>query len=121
MTDNTTPMLQLVIKKLSGDMKMIGAILVFIGALSCMTIIGLILGLPTIIMGIRLRESAESFRLYSTTGDTTALEAAFIKQERYFFTQKVIMLGGLLVMFLFVAVVVMFGITVSHMFAPKLV
>ncbi len=53
---------------LGSDMGLVGIFLIIFGALSCLSIIGAVIGIPIIIGGIRLRESAEGFKGFATQG-----------------------------------------------------
>lgn len=105
------PNLQEMIYKMSKDMKFIGIITILSGALSCLTIIGAIIGIPNIIMGIRLKDSADHFQRYSELTNPADLEFAIFKQQSYFFIYKVLALIGIglfLLMIIFYIVLFVF-------------
>lgn len=85
------------IPKMASDMKFVGIFLIIAGALSCLTIIGAVVGIPTLISGLRLRESADAFTIYLERNDLSSLERAIERQSRYFFIQKVLLIISLLI------------------------
>lgn len=86
-----------VIPKMTNDMKLLGIFLIVGGVVSCLTIIGAIVGIPSIISGLRLRESADAFMTYVDRNDLSSLERAIERQSRYFFIQKVLLIIALLI------------------------
>ena len=113
MDENFTisPTLQLTVNKMTGDMLFVGIFYIIIGALDCLTIIGAILGIPLIICGLRLRESADAFKAYLTTGDSGLLENALERQGRFFFIQKVLLIIGIVIFALYIIFIIIFGIS----------
>ncbi|NTW48496.1 MAG: DUF5362 domain-containing protein [Chlorobiales bacterium] len=85
------------IPKMASDMKFIGIFLIVAGVLSCLTIIGAVVGVPTLISGLRLRESADAFTIYLDRNDFSSLERAIERQSRYFFIQKVLLIISILI------------------------
>ncbi|NTV46603.1 MAG: DUF5362 domain-containing protein [Chlorobiales bacterium] len=85
------------IPKMTSDMKFLGIFLIVTGVLSSLTIIGAIVGIPTIVSGLRLRESADAFTMYLERNDFSSLERAIERQSRYFFIQKVLLIVALLI------------------------
>ena len=112
MNGTISPMLQVIINKMTGDMGFVGIFYIIVGALYSLTIIGAILGIPLIICGLRLRESANSFTSYVTTNDGTMLERALERQSRFFFIQKVFMIITLVVFVLYIIFIIIFGIAI---------
>jgi hypothetical protein len=82
-------------------MKFVGLFAIIYGALMCLTIIGAILGIPYIISGLRLRESADSYLAYVEFNDTRQLMTAFEKQSSFFFIMKVFIIIGLVFLVLY--------------------
>ena len=52
-----SPFTKNIVHRMSGDMKFLGIFTIIMGSLSCITIIGAIIGIPYIIAGMRLKES----------------------------------------------------------------
>lgn len=83
-------------------MKFVGLFTIIYGGLVCLSIIGAIIGIPLIIAGLRLREAADSFEVYSKSNDTATLRKGFEQQGRFFFIQKIIIIVGLVLMALYI-------------------
>lgn len=89
------------IREMSKHMKFVGLFAIIYGALMCITIIGAILGIPYVISGLRLRESADSYLAYAEFNDTRQLMTAFEKQSSFFFIMKVFIIIGLVFLVLY--------------------
>lgn len=83
------------IPSMARDMNFIGILTIIGGAITCLTIIGAIIGVPVIISGLRLREAATAFMAYQSSSDSNTLRDGFERQGRYFFIQKVIAIVGI--------------------------
>ncbi|MBE2190290.1 MAG: DUF5362 domain-containing protein [Candidatus Kapabacteria bacterium] len=81
-TDTTFLFRRDIIKKMNTDMRFVGIFSIIYGALTCIGIVTAIIGIPYIIMGIRLRESADHFARYIELGDEMDLNMALEKQQR---------------------------------------
>jgi len=106
---NVSAISQLTLFKMSGDMKFMGIFYIIIGGLYCLTILGAVLGVPWLISGIRLRDSADSFKYYADSKDASYLRSAIDQQSRFFHIQKILLIVGLIIGMLAVA----FGIIVA--------
>lgn len=100
-TQHDRTFLQSRIREMSRHMKFVGLFAIIYGALMCLTIIGAILGIPYIISGLRLRESADSYLAYVEFNDTRQLMTAFEKQSSFFFIMKVFIIIGLVFLVLY--------------------
>jgi hypothetical protein len=109
-----SPMLQMTVNKMSGDMRFVGIFYIIIGALYCISIIGAIVGIPLIICGLRVREAADSFIAYLGSNDSNMLERAFERQGSFFFIQKVLMIIGLILIVLYVIFIIVFSATIFN-------
>ena len=89
---------EFVVKKMTSDMRFVGLFTIIYGALSCLSIIGAIVGVPLIIAGLRLRESADAFVAYLTSKEENTLIKGFDLQGKYFFINKVIIIITLILM-----------------------
>ena len=114
MDENVTisPTLQMTVNKMTGDMQFVGIFYIIIGALQCLSIFGAIIGIPVIICGLRLRESADSFKGYLATGDSLMLENAMERQGRFFFIQKVLIIIYIALFALSIIALIIFGLSV---------
>jgi hypothetical protein len=108
------------IQKMIGDMKFVGIFNVVMGAITCLSCIGAITGIPTIIAGLRLKDSAESFMMYSTSNDNAHLTDALSKQSRYFFILKVLAIITIVLVVLYFLFIIFYflilGATLSTLF-----
>ncbi len=97
-----------IINKLISDMKFVAWFYIIFGAIYCLTIFGAIMGVPMIIMGLRLKESGEEFAVYKNSNDFTYLKRALDKQQRYFFIQKVFIIISLVLIVLYLVFIAFF-------------
>jgi len=114
MNGSVSPMLQVTINKMTGDMNFVGIFYIIVGALYSLTIIGAVLGIPLIICGLRLRESSTSFTSYVVTNDESMLERALERQSRFFFIQKVFMIITLVIFVIYIIIFLIFGIAIIN-------
>jgi hypothetical protein len=103
-----------IIISMAKNMKFIGIWHIILGVLYCLSCVGAVIGIPIIFMGIRLRESAESFLSYvsSKMSDSSILMFALQKQSRYFHIIKILIIIGIVlicleIIFLIVMFIVM--------------
>lgn len=104
------------VNKMTGDMQFVGIFYIIIGAIECLTIIGAIVGVPIIICGLRLRESADAFKGYLSSGDSFMLERALERESRFFFIQKVFLIISLVIFVLYIIFLIVFGLTILSNF-----
>ncbi|MCO5252515.1 MAG: DUF5362 domain-containing protein [Candidatus Kapabacteria bacterium] len=97
-----------IIKKMNTDMRFVGMFYIIYGAIMCLGIITALIGVPYIIMGIRLRESADSFARYNELGDDMDLNMALEKQQRFYFINKIIMIVALAFFALYIILIIVF-------------
>lgn len=100
-TDTTFLFRRDIIKKMNTDMRFVGIFSIIYGALTCIGIVTAIIGIPYIIMGIRLRESADHFARYIELGDEMDLNMALEKQQGYYFISKVLVIIALVFILLY--------------------
>jgi hypothetical protein len=111
-TSTISPAAQMTVNKMTGDMRFVGLFYIIVGALYCITIIGAVMGIPFIICGLRLRESADAYNGYLSSSDSNMLERAFERQGSFFFIQKVLMIIGLVLMVLYIIFIIAFSATI---------
>lgn len=99
---------QLTFDKMVGDMRFVGMFSIIYGAITCLTIIGAVFGIPTIILGLRLREAADQFAIYKTTNDANAMRMGFEIQGRMFRLLKILIIIGLVITVLYIIVIIIF-------------
>jgi hypothetical protein len=101
-------MFQMTFSKLTGDMRFIGIYYLITGGLACLSIIGAVIGIPTIFMGLRLRESADQLDMFKTTNNPHALRMGFELQGKFFRIQKILIIVGLVIMGLYIIGIIIF-------------
>lgn len=106
-----------ILNKLIKDTRFVGMFYIIYGALSCMLIITAIIGIPYIIMGIRLRESAVNFSKYMETNDEMEMNFALEKQQRFYFINKVLIIAAL-VFFVFYIIGLIFIVSIGLFNVP---
>ncbi len=105
---NISPVFQMMLTKMSSDMRFVGIFYIITGGITCLSIIGALVGIPYIICGIRLRESASFFDNYSYGGDMGFLENAIERQSKFFFIQKILLIIGLVIIVLYIIFFIIF-------------
>ena len=76
--------------KMTSDMKFVGMFQIVYGAFACLSIIGALVGIPMIMSGLRLRDSADAYTNYQSTPDPNWLSRALQFQGGYFNLQKIV-------------------------------
>ncbi|MCS6988701.1 MAG: DUF5362 domain-containing protein [Chloroherpetonaceae bacterium] len=87
--NDATPSPEL-LRRLSGDMTFIAWYYIVTGALACLTIVGALVGIPQLISGLRLKDSADELMRYAYEPNSQRLEQALNLQQKFFFIQKVL-------------------------------
>ncbi|MFW6232839.1 MAG: DUF5362 family protein [Bacteroidota bacterium] len=101
------------------DMNFLGIISIIAGALNCLGIFTAVIGIPIIIAGLRLRDSAEYFGEHARTGDKEFLMNAIEKLSRFFRIWKILTIVYLVLMLLsfavFIIVIISGGLSMFDM------
>lgn len=114
-TGKNDPMFQADVSKMTRYMRFIGICNIIFGAIYCIGIITAIIGVPVIIMGLRLREAADSFNRYTLSNTFQDLSNAVDRQTRFFFIQYVFLIIGLVLIGIYILVFIfVFLIGLSH-------
>jgi len=103
------------VESLACNSKFIGISSIVYGVLNCLWIIGALVGVPMIIAGMRLNESANELRQMLLSRDATGLIRAVEKQNRFFNTWKILIIAYLC----FTVVYLFFAIFLLSMYWPK--
>ncbi len=85
------------LRRLSSDMTFLAWYYIIVGALTCLSIVGALIGVPQIISGLRLKDSADELSRYVYEPNPQLLEQALNFQQKFFFIQKVLVIIGLVV------------------------
>jgi len=103
-------------KKMVRDMHFVGLFVIIYGVLACLTIVGMIIGIPYIFIGIRFREAADEFTKYVEGRNEENLLNAFIRQGRSFFIVKILVIVGLVFLALYVVGMILFFVFYPDIF-----
>ena len=93
------------------DMKLVGVFYIVFGALSCLSIIGAIAGIPMLLSGLRVREAADDLVRFRQAGDTASFTTAVAKQAGFFRMQKFYFFAALVLM---VVGFVFYGLLIAY-------
>ena len=107
-TSTSSPSLQETAKSMIKDMHFVGIFAIIYGIIACLTIIGMIFGIPYIFVGMRLREAADEFSKYAENRNEENLITAFNRQGRSFFIIKVLVIIGLAFLALYIIGLILF-------------
>ncbi|SFS08303.1 hypothetical protein SAMN05216570_2384 [Dyella sp. OK004] len=86
----------------SGWMKFVGIMFIIQGALTAITIVGIIIAWLPIWIGVLVMQSAGAIERAQASGDANALKEALAKLKTYFVIQGVLYLVGIVLMVLYV-------------------
>jgi hypothetical protein len=106
-----SPMFTMMVAKMGSDMKFVGLFHIIYGALNCLTIIGAVIGVPFIMAGLRLRESANSFSTYLRTNNNKILEAALERTAKFIYMHKILIIIYLVMLGLGILFLIIFGLS----------
>ena len=112
-TRTLSPDFLAMLSKQVSDMRLVGLFYIIYGGLTCLSIIGAIVGVPMLISGLRAREAAKEFEAYEAVGDFDLLAEGLERQGQFFRFQKIyvlINLAFLALMLVFFFIAVGFGI-----------
>jgi hypothetical protein len=107
-TTPAVPSLQDAARSMVKDMHFVGIFAIIYGIIGCLTIVGMIFGIPYIFVGIRLREAADEFSKYVENKNEESLITAFNRQGRSFFIIKVLIIVGLVLLALYIIGLILF-------------
>jgi hypothetical protein len=96
--------------KMTSDMNFVGIFTIVYGSITCLSIIGAVIGIPLIIAGLRLREAVDEFKIFQMSNNSAALRRAFEKQQRYFRILKILIIVSLVITALYIILVIIFGL-----------
>jgi predicted PurR-regulated permease PerM len=85
------------IVQMTKDMNFISVFVIIYGALQCLSIIGMIIGIPIIYAALRMKEAAEAFKHYALNNDNNALSYGFDKLANSFRIVKILIIVSLIV------------------------
>jgi hypothetical protein len=113
-TESSTPafkpptMFQINFERMIKDMRFVGMFSIIYGAITCLTIIGAIIGIPIIFVGMRMREAADQFSIFKLSNDAAAMRQGFELQGRFFKIIKILIIVGLILTIIYIVLLVIF-------------
>lgn len=93
----------------------LGIITIIGGALSCLSIVGIIPGVIAIIMGVKLRNSKDSIDKY-LMGNAAELNGIFLGLSSYFKIQGILIIVSIVLSILSIIIFTIFGFALSNSF-----
>lgn len=99
---------QITFDKMVRDMRFVGMFTIIYGAITCLSIIGALIGVPLIIIGLRIREAADQFAIFKATNEAAALRMGFELQGKYFYISKILIIIGLILTIIWIAMILIF-------------
>jgi hypothetical protein len=107
----TPSMFQINFEKMTNDMRFVGMFAIIYGALTCLSIIGALIGVPIIIIGLRMRESADQFSSFRITNNAASMRAGFELQGKFFHILKILIIVQIV---LIVLCIIFFIVFISY-------
>ena len=99
---------QLTFERMVSDMRFVGIFTIIYGAITCISIIGALIGVPIIFVGMRMREAADQFAIFKATNDASAMRNGFELQGRFFRILKILIIIGLVLTVLYIVLLIIF-------------
>ena len=104
-------MFQFQFEKMTNDMRFVGMFAIIYGALTCLSIIGALIGVPIIFVGLRIREAADQFSTFRTTNNAASMRAGFELQGKFFHILKILIIVQIV---LIVLMIIFFVVFISY-------
>lgn len=108
---NPPSMFQFQFEKMTNDMRFVGMFAIIYGALTCLSIIGALIGVPIIFVGLRMREAADQFSTFRITNNAASMRAGFELQGRFFHILKILIIVQIV---LIVLIIIFFVVFISY-------
>ncbi len=105
---NPPSMFQYNFEKMTNDMRFVGMFTIIYGALTCLSIIGALIGIPTIFIGLRMREAADQFSNFRVTNSAASMRAGFELQGRFFHILKILVIVQIVLIILSIIFIIFF-------------
>lgn len=106
--DAANEQLQIITARMTRDMKFVSVFVILYGILYSLTIIGAVVGIPLIIAGIRLKDSASDYSTFSAAFDRYSLLKAFKNQQSFFFITKILIIVAIVLLLLYLLTIYLF-------------
>lgn len=98
--------LQQILVGMCKDMRFVGVCSIVYGGFSCLSLLGAVIGVPIILMGLRMRESADAFSSYSSSEDKNTLTYAIDRLSKMFFHFKLWIIISLVGFALYILIII---------------
>jgi hypothetical protein len=105
---NPPSMFQYIFERMTNDMRFVGMFAIIYGALTCLSIIGAVIGVPIIFIGLRIREAADQFSNFRITNSAASMRAGFELQGRFFRIIKILVIIQIVMIILAIIFVIFF-------------
>ncbi|MCX6169802.1 MAG: DUF5362 domain-containing protein [Ignavibacteriales bacterium] len=105
---NPPSMFQYNFEKMTNDMKFVGMFAIIYGAITCISIIGALLGVPIIFIGLRMREAADQFSNFRVTNSAASMRAGFELQGKFFHILKILVIIQIVMIILGIVFLIFF-------------
>jgi beta-lactamase regulating signal transducer with metallopeptidase domain len=105
---NPPSMFQFQFEKMTNDMRFVGMFAIIYGALTCLSIIGALIGVPIIFVGLRMREAADQFSTFRITNNAASMRAGFELQGKFFHILKILIIVQIVLIVLMILFFVLF-------------
>ncbi|MBK7867608.1 MAG: hypothetical protein IPJ75_11870 [Ignavibacteriales bacterium] len=87
-------LIRAMMSKLATDSKFVGVFMMITGALICLSIVGLPLGIPYIFAGMRAKEGGSQIEQYVLSNNNSIKTSAYENYQKHFFILKVLYIVG---------------------------
>ena len=114
---NPPSMFQYNFEKMTNDMRFVGMFAIIYGAITCISIIGALLGVPVIFVGLRMREAADQFSNFRITNSAASMRAGFELQGRFFHILKILIIVQIVLILLGVVFMIFFIVYFMSLFS----
>lgn len=88
-------------QNLAQDMKFVSLFVIIYGAISTITLVGALLGIPIIFAGLRLRDAALSLNNYLASNQQYDFDLAIEKQAKAFWIIKILIIVSIIIYVVF--------------------
>jgi hypothetical protein len=95
-------------EKMTNDMRFVGMFAIIYGAITCLSIIGALIGVPVIFIGLRMREAADQFSNFRVTNSAASMRAGFELQGRFFHILKILVIVQIVMIILCIIFMIFF-------------
>jgi hypothetical protein len=99
---------QFAFSKMTGDMQFVGMFVIIYGVITCITIIGALIGIPLIFAGLRMREAAEQFNYFKMTNEPASMRSGFELQGRALRIFKILIIIAVILTVVYIIFIIVF-------------